>query len=602
MATDLSVQTKQSQALARMLCGSSNLGEDEQMIGEWRVLVYDRAGRDILLPLFSVAKLKNMGITLHLLLHSDREPIPDASCIYFVEPTEDNLKRIYKDLKEEMYETFNFHFISPINRQKLEDLAQAALSTESVHLVQKIFDQYSNFVALEDQLFILRHQNRDQICYYNLNRSNITETEMHAAVDHIVDGLFAFLVTLGMIPFIRAQRGGIAEFVADKLDKKIRDNLRDSRNSLFQQEMGQLTFNRPVILLLDRNFDLMTPLSHSWTYQALINDVLETGLNQVAINVEGKKKQFYDLVQMDEFWWKYRFSPALPDVAEAVNTELEECQRQEDEIKSLQGGMNEDTVDLGESTAKLSSAVENLPQILEKKRKIDSHVNIATSLLDQIKNRNLDEFYRIKDKIVKQSKLEKNLKDYLKDEQFGDNNDKLRLLLTYLIVNQGQSENVEELTAALESLEVDTNAVRYVRKLNVSNKTEQKNQSSWGGKLGGLASAVSQTIGGKKQHCATTRALDSILNVDDEEYKYLDPKIMRPVEGQPKSRQPISQAILFIIGGGSYIEYQNLIEYESQYNKDKPAAQRLRCVYGATEMPRPTEFLGYLTQLGKESQ
>ena len=61
------------------------------------------------------------------------------------------MKRIYKDLKDEMYETFNFHFISPINRQKLEDLAQAALSTESVHLVQKIFDQYSNFVALEDQ-------------------------------------------------------------------------------------------------------------------------------------------------------------------------------------------------------------------------------------------------------------------------------------------------------------------------------------------------------------------------------------------------------------------------------------------------------------------
>ena len=36
------------------------------MIGEWRVLVYDRAGRDILLPLFSVAKLKNMGITVRV--------------------------------------------------------------------------------------------------------------------------------------------------------------------------------------------------------------------------------------------------------------------------------------------------------------------------------------------------------------------------------------------------------------------------------------------------------------------------------------------------------------------------------------------------------
>lgn len=99
----------------------------------------------------------------------------------------------------------------------------------------------------------------------------------------------------------------------------------------------------------------------------------------------------------------------------------------------FQSGMNEDSIDLGESTAKLTSAVENLPQILEKKRKIDSHTNIATSLLDEIKNRNLDEFYRIKDKIVKQGKLEKNIKDYLKDAEFGNENDKLRLLLTYLL-------------------------------------------------------------------------------------------------------------------------------------------------------------------------
>ena len=36
------------------------------MIGEWKVLVYDRAGRDILLPLFTVAQLKNLGITVSL--------------------------------------------------------------------------------------------------------------------------------------------------------------------------------------------------------------------------------------------------------------------------------------------------------------------------------------------------------------------------------------------------------------------------------------------------------------------------------------------------------------------------------------------------------
>ena len=81
----------------------------------------------------------NVIFKLHLLLHSDREPIPDAASIYFVEPTEDNLKRIYKDLKEETYENFNFHFISPINRQKLEDLAQAALSSDSGKIIYQNF-------------------------------------------------------------------------------------------------------------------------------------------------------------------------------------------------------------------------------------------------------------------------------------------------------------------------------------------------------------------------------------------------------------------------------------------------------------------------------
>ena len=172
--------------------------------------------------------------------------------------------------------------------------------------------------------------------------------------------------------------------------------------------------------------------------------------------------------------------------------------------------MNEDSIDLGESTAKLTSAVENLPQILEKKRKIDSHTNIATSLLDEIKNRNLDEYYRIKDKIVKQGKLEKNIKDYLKDAEFGNDNDKLRLLLTYLLgmlqsiatkltfilAYQNVTENVEELVEILEQTEIDTNSIRYVRKMKGISTTNKENNpsSGWGGRLGGLANAVSQVI------------------------------------------------------------------------------------------------------------
>lgn len=62
-----------------------------------------------------------------------------------------------------------------------------------------------------------------------------------------------------------------------RLEQKLRDNLRDARNNLFAVESvraGQLHASRPLLLIADRSFDLATMLHHTWTYQALIHDVL----------------------------------------------------------------------------------------------------------------------------------------------------------------------------------------------------------------------------------------------------------------------------------------------------------------------------------------
>lgn len=45
--------------------------------------------------------------------------------------------------------------------------------------------------------------------------------------------LFPYPYTTGAIPIIRCSKGNAAEMVAEALDKKIRDNLRDPRNSMF---------------------------------------------------------------------------------------------------------------------------------------------------------------------------------------------------------------------------------------------------------------------------------------------------------------------------------------------------------------------------------
>ncbi|KAB0369026.1 hypothetical protein FD755_019031 [Muntiacus reevesi] len=112
-------------------------------IREW-VLIYDRFGQDIISPLLSVKELRDMGITLHLLLHSDRDPIPDVPAVYFVMPTEENIDRMCQDLRNQLYESYYLNFISAISRSKLEDIANAALAASAVTQVAKV-----NYLQLE---------------------------------------------------------------------------------------------------------------------------------------------------------------------------------------------------------------------------------------------------------------------------------------------------------------------------------------------------------------------------------------------------------------------------------------------------------------------
>lgn len=93
-----------------------------------------------------------------------------------------------------------------------------------------------------------------------------------------------FIPDLGVIPIIRCPRSGAAEMLAKKLDSRLRDHVMNSRNNLFS-DSNTMNFQRPVLVILDRNMDLVPILSHSWTYQALVHDVMDMKLNEIVIQV-----------------------------------------------------------------------------------------------------------------------------------------------------------------------------------------------------------------------------------------------------------------------------------------------------------------------------
>ena len=295
---------------------------------------------------------------------------------------------------------------------------------------------------------------------------------------------------------------------------------------------------------------------------------------------------------------------------------------QEDEVKKLKAAMGLEGEDeaaismLTDTTAKLTSTVSSLPELLEKKRLIDMHTNIATSLLDQIKARKLDVYFETEEKMMSKSVLDKSLMDMITDPDLGTPEDKVRLFVIALICGPPMSDaEIDQYCVALEGANCDVTAIRFIRRWKAYNKmTAAPSQYGGGGtKTVGMFSKL-MTTGSqffmegvknlviKKHNLPATRIVDALMEMkamqDIEDYRYFDPKLLRSDSSSiPRNKSPFQDAYVFMVGGGNYIEYQNLIDYAKA--KSGPGVPK-RIVYGCSDLCNANQFMRQLSRLGSE--
>ncbi len=147
-----------------------------------------------------------------------------------------------------------------------------------------------------------------------------------------------------VIPILRCPKGTVAEAVAKKLESKLRDRVLNNRSGSVSIQPSSA---RPVLILLDRNMDLVSMLNHTWTYATLIYDVLGMKLNRVQVGVEERGNtvnKSYDMDVSDFFWSKNAMNP-FPQVAEDVDAEINRYKTEVDQVTKSTGVTSLEEVD-----------------------------------------------------------------------------------------------------------------------------------------------------------------------------------------------------------------------------------------------------------------
>lgn len=527
-----------------------------------KALLLDATTTKILSMVYSQTQILEQEVYLVEQLGKAHEAMHHLKAAVFVQPTEANFVLLIKELKDPKYLEYHVFFSNIVQPEMLSRLASA----DEHDLVKQVHEYYADYMAINEDFYQLSAEN-------SLRLSLATrDLEAKPIFDRNVRGILSSLLSFKRRPSqIRYQGSSdLARRVASEVGGAI-----DSNDVIFDFPRQE----GPMLLILDRRDDPITPLLTQWTYQAMVHELLGLNHNRVILKKVVDKKQAVDeyvlSATQDKFFAKHRFSN-FGDLGAALKELLDEYQ------KSSKNNQNISTV------AEMQNFMNNYPEFRAKSINVTKHVAIMSELSKLIDTCQLLDISSLEQEIACTNDHAAHKKTLLeKISSKIEATDKLRLAILFIIRYEGYNEMREIKARLMEQPGIDANQVSRLDAI-IEYAGESKRapglftQGSITAKFSQVFSQTIQVANVYTQHQPLLQTiLDSIAKGKFKESSF-------PLVSTSTSNRP-SDIFVYIVGGVTYEEAAKVAEFNASNHS-------MRVVLGGSCIHNSTSFLNEVSR------
>lgn len=279
-----------------------------------KVLLLDNSTTKAVSSVYSQTQILEKEVFLVERLGKDYETMKHLKCAVFVQPTEANFNFLRSELKNPHFSEYHLFFSNICPQDYVSRLGKA----DENEVVRQVQEFYCDYISVNDDFFQLGIDNSLSLKGV-IGRSAAT-TQI---LERNVSGILSVLLALKRRPSqIRFQgHSDVAKQIATVVEARIeRDDVFDMRS----KSTG------PMLLILDRRDDPVTPLLTQWTYQAMVHELLGINNNRVVLRgAPGISKDLHEIVlsvAQDKFF-AAQLKSNFGDLGEAVKGLLDDYQR-----------------------------------------------------------------------------------------------------------------------------------------------------------------------------------------------------------------------------------------------------------------------------------